>query len=257
MSARVFLAATAAAVAALAGGAAGHAGGDAGSPGPAEQRRAVERLVRLGYPVRCGGGRGNAIALTFDDGPGAYTSLMLLILKRRGMRGTFFLNGKSIDAYPELPRREAARNALGNHSWSHSYLPALPRSRIDEELRSTSEAIRKTAGVRVRLFRPPYGARNSDVDQASRAQGMATILWSVDSRDSIDADVEGVWENVRAGLRPGAIVLLHENRATTIKSLLRYVLPEIRRRGLKTVTVPELMALDPPTVAQLKSGTCP
>ena len=45
-----------------------------------EQRRAVALLLRRGRPVFCGGGRSNAVALTFDDGPGPYTEQLLSIL---------------------------------------------------------------------------------------------------------------------------------------------------------------------------------
>ena len=37
-----------------------------------EQRRAVTEAAARGEPVYCGGGKSNAVALTFDDGPGPY-----------------------------------------------------------------------------------------------------------------------------------------------------------------------------------------
>ncbi|MFN2467205.1 MAG: polysaccharide deacetylase family protein [Gaiellaceae bacterium] len=228
-----------------------------GMPTEAEQRRAVERLIRLGYPILCGGGRrGRYIALTFDDGPGPYTTLMLKILRKRHLRATFFLTGTSIERFPDLPRRETELASLGNHSWSHPYLPGLSPSGILSELRRTQDLIRRRTGLTPRLFRPPYGARDADVDRIARSLGLLQVLWSIDSGDSTGSDVEGVAENIRAALGPGSIVLLHENRATTIKSLLRYVLPEIKRRGLRAVSVPELLALDPPSPEQLRSRDC-
>lgn len=225
-------------------------------PTPDEQYRAVARLRKLGYPVLCGGSKGNAIALTFDDGPGPYTPLMLKILRKRGMRATFFLVGRVIEIWPKLPAEEARLAALGDHSWSHPYLPGLPDAAIDDELRSARELIRKTSKQPVLLFRPPYGARDGRVDRIARNLGLLQILWSVDSGDATGSDVEGVYRNILGGLKPGAIILMHENRATTIKSLLRYVLPEIQRRKLRTVSVPELLAMNPPTTAQLKNREC-
>src|SRR4051812_24753826 len=49
-------------------------------PAPAQSKvvdAAVSRLTKLGKPVYCGGTRGNAVALTFDDGPGPYTHFAL------------------------------------------------------------------------------------------------------------------------------------------------------------------------------------
>jgi len=227
-----------------------------GLPTEAEQLAAVRRLLRLGHPILCAGGRGRYIALTFDDGPGPYTPLMLRMLRKRGLRATFFLVGSRVEIYRDLPRQQLELAALGNHSWSHPYLPGLSAAEIDSQLRGTRELIRRTSGRSVLLFRPPYGAHDPDVDRIARELGMLQILWSVDSGDSTGADVEGVARNVSAGLKPGAIVLLHENRATTIKSLIRYVFPEIRRKRLRAVSVPELLALDPPTASQVRSGEC-
>ena len=44
-----------------------------------------------------------------------------------------------------------------------------------------------------------------------------------------------------AGIRPGSIVLLHETRPQTV-SLLRRILRDLKRRHLRAVTVPELLA---------------
>src|SRR5437870_12831020 len=41
----------------------------------------LERLLRLGMPVHCGGQRTRYVALTFDDGPGPDTALALGILR--------------------------------------------------------------------------------------------------------------------------------------------------------------------------------
>ena len=68
--------------------------------------------------------------------------------------------------------------------------------------------------------------------------------------------MKGVYRNVLAGLKPGAIILMHENRATTIKSLIHYVLPAIKKRHFVPVSVPELLALDPPSYAQVRSRRC-
>lgn len=224
-------------------------------PGATAQRRALDRLARLGLPVYCGGGRaGKVVALTFDDGPGAYTETALKILRRAGARATFFLVGRNLDAHPRLPRREEAFGALGNHSWSHPVLADLPQAEMEDELGHTQAAIEELARDPVRLFRPPYGARSPAVDEKARALGLVTVLWTIDTRDSIDADHAAIYQHVLDGLRPGAIVLMHENRGQTLRALRFKILPELERRGYRTVSVPELLALDPPTRRQLRRG---
>jgi hypothetical protein len=46
---------------------------------------------------------------------------------------------------------------------------------------------------------------------------------------------------------------MHENHGQTLRAL-RALLPQLRRRGLKPVTVPQLLADDPPSLEQLADG---
>jgi len=212
------------------------------------------RLSRLGFPVFCAGHRGHAIALTFDDGPGLYTDLALRILRRDHARATFFLVGRLLTDWPTLPARERALGSLGDHTWSHPNLAALPPMAIAGQLEDTRRAIAAHAHVRVDLFRPPYGLRNAAVDRVARQLGMLEVLWNVDSFDWAGADAKGIARNVLNHVSPGAIVLMHENRGQTIKALKFILLPALRRLRYRLVTVPELLAADPPTAAQLHRG---
>ena len=225
-------------------------------PTPAEQRSAVQRVLRIGLPLLCAGPRGRYIALTFDDGPGDYTQLAMKILRKRHMRATFFIVGSRAQYYPTLPVKEAGLGAVGDHTWTHPYLPGLTAAAIREQLASTLELLRRTTRSDVLLFRPPYGGHDARVDRIARQLGLLQVLWSVDSGDSTGSNVKGVYRNVLKGLKPGAIILMHENRATTIKSLIRYVLPAIQKRHLVPVSVPELLALDPPSVEEVRSRHC-
>ena len=45
-----------------------------------EATRALDAALSRGKPIYCGGGRGKAVALTFDDGPGPYTERLLDLL---------------------------------------------------------------------------------------------------------------------------------------------------------------------------------
>ncbi len=85
---------------------------------------------------------------------------------------------------------------------------------------------------------------------------MAQILWDVDSTDSRitpPATFHEISRRVRTYAQPGSIVLMHENRGQAIRAM-RAILPALKRRHLKLVTVPELLAADPPSEAQLAKG---
>jgi peptidoglycan/xylan/chitin deacetylase (PgdA/CDA1 family) len=65
----------------------------------------------------------HAIALTFDDGPNAYTSQVLDVLKQHNVKATFFIVGKMAKNHPEILARAAAEgNLLANHTGTHPQL---------------------------------------------------------------------------------------------------------------------------------------
>jgi peptidoglycan/xylan/chitin deacetylase (PgdA/CDA1 family) len=214
----------------------------------------IRRLARLGLPIYCAGPRGREVAFTFDDGPGPYTYLALKKLREAGDRATFFVVGRSMDFFPGHLPSELRLAAIGDHTYTHPVLPSLSSAGITSEIQRTEQKIEAQIGERVYLFRPPYGARDGTVDQIARQLGVLEILWTVDSGDSLGANWAGIIRNVEAGLRPGAIVLMHENRGQTIRALTT-LLPELHRRHLRSVSLPELFASDPPSVAQVRRGS--
>ncbi len=216
--------------------------------------REVARLAALGLPVYCAGPRGDALAFTFDDGPGPYTHYALKKLAQAHERATFFAVGRSIDNFPGYLVREHKLAAIGDHTYTHPVLTELPAATIESEIKRTAEKIEAQSGQPVQLFRPPYGSHDAIVDHIVRRLGLLEILWNVDSADSLGANWAGIISNVEAGMHPGSIILMHENRGQTIRALTT-LLPELRRRHLRSVSVPELLAEDPPSGAQLKAGT--
>jgi peptidoglycan-N-acetylglucosamine deacetylase len=211
-----------------------------------EQHRAVARLVAAGEPVFCGGGRSNAVALTFDDGPGDYADRIVRILRANRAHATFFAVGYRVRERPAQLRELATVGVIGNHSWSHAHLPQLPRLFAWLDLVQLQHDTRAALGWKPRLFRAPYEERTTQLDRLVRRMGMLQVYWSVDSGDwAKGATARTVVRNVVPQLRPGAIVVLHEIHPWTIDALPE-ILRQIRLRGLRAVSVPELLALDPP-----------
>jgi peptidoglycan/xylan/chitin deacetylase (PgdA/CDA1 family) len=211
-----------------------------------EQRRAVALAAQRGEPVYCGGGRSDAVALTFDDGPGPYTEHLLATLRAAGAHATFFLIGNRLEYWPQIAREETQLGVLGNHSWSHPRLTAMPRWLVWLELARTQYSLSNELGWKPKLFRAPYELHNHTTDGVARSLGLVEVFWSVASGDDRPkATVKSVLRHVLAGLRPGAIVLLHDIHPWTVNAMPQ-ILRAIRLRGLRAVSVPELLALDPP-----------
>jgi peptidoglycan/xylan/chitin deacetylase (PgdA/CDA1 family) len=110
------------------------------------------------------------VALTFDaehpdrpHRPGISESL-LDVLADRGVRSTWFMQGRWVEAHPETARRVAADGHLvGNHSFYHARLPLLTAAGIRTDVRSAERVIRDVVGVDPRpWFRCPFGAGSED-----------------------------------------------------------------------------------------------
>jgi peptidoglycan/xylan/chitin deacetylase (PgdA/CDA1 family) len=224
-------------------------------PGGAQglESAALRRLIPLGKPIYCAAPRGNEVALTFDDGPGVYTRLVLAKLRKHGVRATFFVVGRNIPLLPGALREERALGAVGDHTFTHPLLTALSRAEAEQQISSTQTAVATASGAPVLLFRPPYGGRNDAIDGIARAHGMLEIMWTVDSADSLGADYAQIERNVIGGLRGGSIILMHENHGQTVRALLG-IFAALQRKHLRTVSVPQLLADDPPSLAQVRAG---
>ena len=80
---------------------------------------------------------------------------------------------------------------------------------------------------------------------------MLMVLWSVDTDDYEHPGVEVIVQRATEGIKPGAIILMHDaggDRSQTIAALPAII--HARARGLNLVTVPQLMADDPPPAGQ-------
>jgi peptidoglycan/xylan/chitin deacetylase (PgdA/CDA1 family) len=220
---------------------------------PAAEIAAVRRLARYGLPLYCGGTQKRMVALTFDDGPGVYTRYAIKKLSEAHLHATFFLVGKEIVAWPGLARREKPVAAFGDHTMTHPFLPALTYSEAVGEIAADQRLIERTVDEPVLLFRPPYEGHTPAIDAEVKRLGMVEVLWNVDSADSLGANYRGIEHNVIAGLSPGSIVLMHENHGQTIRAL-DVIFAALHQRHLQAVTVPQLIAEDPPSLTQLREG---
>lgn len=215
-----------------------------------EQTRALRIALRKGEPIYCGGGKANVVALTFDDGPGPYTEQLLSMLSAAGAHATFFLVGNRLQYWPNVARDESRLGAVGNHSWSHPRLTQLPPWLVWAELLRTQYTIAQSVGWKPRMFRAPYELHDAQTDALARSLGLLQVFWSATSGDDLaHPTARSVARNVIHELRPGAIVLLHDIHPWTIAAMPA-ILRAAQARGIRLVSVPELLVLDPPSAHQ-------
>jgi peptidoglycan-N-acetylglucosamine deacetylase len=214
------------------------------------QHRALNEVLARRQIVSCGGGHGDAVALTFDDGPSPYSAQLLAILRRNGAHATFFDVGNRLAYWPHAAYSEARLGGVGNHTWSHAHLTRLPHWLVWLQLMRTQYEVASQIGWKPRLFRTPYAEHSRATDEISLRLGLVEVFWNVDAQDDVrHARVATIVRNVERGLRPGSIILLHDLHPWTLRALPK-ILQAIRVRGLRAVSVQELLAIDPPAPGQ-------
>lgn len=181
---------------------------------------------------------GPMVALTFDDGPGKYTSQLLDILQANNAKATFFMIGSQVPNYADQLRREQSLGMeLANHSWDHATLTKLDAAGIQNEVTSTNNAIAAITGVNPVLFRPPGGGYNDLV--SANSCGMPIITWSIDTLDWKTRNAQTTYNTVMGSVKDGDIILMHEIYQESIDAA-KALIPALIQQGYQLVTVSEL-----------------
>ena len=201
---------------------------------------------RVGYGDRSQ--RPKLIALTFDDGPYAlYTPLLLEELRRLNVHATFFLIGRDAQQWPLLARRiERDGHEVADHTLTHPNLdeetPDQVRSEIQQGARVLYGLVHD-ASVRD-MFRPPHGRYTVQTVEVAQSLGYKTILWTDDPGDWRSVGPQTLLDHIEANATAPEIVLLHSGRLATIE-ILPQVVARFQAAGYRFVTMRELLAAVP------------
>ncbi|GAB3874339.1 polysaccharide deacetylase family protein [Kibdelosporangium lantanae] len=167
------------------------------------------------------------VFLTIDDGAHRDPA-MADVLKRNGIRATFFLTEVYAKRDPDFFRRlrDDTGSVIENHTATHVNLKGQPGVFQANEINPVSDRYQQWFGARPTLFRAPYG--NSD-DATLQAAGEAGARYVVNwGSEVVDGQVRfsGPQE-----FRPGSIVLMHF-RDTFEKDVNAFV-AQARKNGLR------------------------
>lgn len=181
------------------------------------------------------------VALTFDDGPSpVFTTEILNILKENDAKATFFVLGANAEIYPDLLRQIAESGSeIGSHTYGHLDLRELEQPALDYQVYTTQEIVRRETGMVPEVLRPPYGFINEDLINRIN---LPVILWSLDTLDWQSRDPDAVYRRVMNNIKDGEIVLMHDSYESSVEAVKR-IIPELKRRGYRIVTVSELARL--------------
>lgn len=169
-----------------------------------------------------------------------YVPAMLDIFKQHNIKITFFIGGQWAEQNPELLKRMVQEgHELGNHGYSHKYHSRLNLEQNKDEIIKAEKVIERIAGVKTRLFAPPYGDFNKTTLQAAHSLGYKTIMWSIDTIDWRGDGVDSIIRRVFKNPHNGAFILMHPTE-DTIKAL-PVIINGLQQRGYEIVRVSDLL----------------
>ncbi len=179
------------------------------------------------------------IAITFDDGPNAdYTEMLLEGLKERGVPATFFLLGAEVEKYPEIvAHMKEQGHLIGTHSYEHVNLCNLSEAAAIEQVDKTNHAIYEITGEYPEYIRPPYGCWKSNLDYDTE---MIEVLWDIDPLDWKTSNSDVIKERVVSKAQENDIILLHDASESSVKAAFK-IIDELQSEGYIFVTVDEIL----------------
>ena len=182
------------------------------------------------------------VALTFDDGPNASSTPILLDgLKERKVRATFFLIGENVEKDENekiVKRMYEEGHLIGNHTYTHCNLSKLETGEAKKELEQTDTVIEKITGKQPVFVRAPYGELPVDSEQDLNR---IYIGWTVDPLDWMTEDVSRITQSVLEKVEPGDIILLHDSYLSSVQAALRIV-DALQGKGYEFITVDQMIS---------------
>ncbi len=201
-----------------------------------------------------------AVALTFDDGPNGQTKYILNTLAEYGGQGTFFDSGRKLApkwAVTQAPMIEKAGSEIANHTQSHTVndVGSLWRRTYDFDVKEITQPdtyVKATVGHNMLWVRPMGGMIDANGVRAAADTGHLVINWTIDSNDSHGGPrtPDYIYRQCTQNVKSGDVILLHVTKQESMDALPR-ICAELKRRGLKMVTVTELAKHSAPITGRI------
>lgn len=133
------------------------------------------------------------------------------------MHATFFMLGQNVAGKEDIVKRMVSEgNEVGEHSWDHPSFTKLSNQAMRTQMQKTESAIQAAAGVAPKVFRPPYGAYNANV---TKTVNKPLIMWSVDSMDWKNRNIDKNIRTTLAQVHDGAIILYHDIHKESVQTI--------------------------------------
>lgn len=165
-----------------------------------------------------------------------YLDSMLETLKNNNVTTTFFLGGMWVEKYPDLAKKiQANGHEIANHGYFHKDQDKINLDNNKKEISSCHEIVKNTLGVEMTLFAPPSGAFNQSTMQAAKSLNYSVIMWTRDTIDWRDQDVDTIYNRAIKNAKSGDLILMHPTKCTA--EALPRIIKTLKSQGLNITTV--------------------
>ncbi|BCE04932.1 polysaccharide deacetylase family sporulation protein PdaB [Bacillus paralicheniformis] len=188
----------------------------------------------------------NEVALTFNISWGDQKAMPILdTLKSNGIKdATFFLSASWAERHPDVVERiRKDGHQIGSMGYAYKNYSQMKKSEIKKDLTKAQNSFQKLGLEDLTLLRPPTGQFNKNVLDVAKQYGYTVVHYSINSDDWTNPGVQKIVQNVNETVSAGDIVLFHaSDSAKQTKEALPEIVHHLRSKGLKNVTVSDLIA---------------
>ena len=171
------------------------------------------------------------------------------MLERYHVKATFFEIGRMLQYFGAATVRQIEDgDVIGDHTETHPELAKLSAHDQYEQLFEQIARVELLGGRRRPSSARPTAPSTPRPWRELARLHLLMVLWSVDTGDYLQPGVETIVQRALEGAHPGAIILLHDGGGTRTQTIaaLPGSSPKLRAKGYDLVTVPQLLADDPP-----------
>lgn len=178
------------------------------------------------------------IALTFDDGPNARYTPMLLDELKKETPGIFLSDSENIEGNEDiLLQMRKDGHLIGNHTWDHVQLDKIPAEKARLEIEKTNNRIYEASGIYPSYVRPPFGAWIKDMELSVT---MLPVFWDVDTLDWKSKNIDSILSIAQKQVHDGSIILMHDSYQTSVDAALK-IADLFTEKGYVFVTADQLL----------------
>lgn len=185
------------------------------------------------------------VALTFNISWGSDKVYEILEqLESHQAQATFFVSGEWAERHPDIVTAiQEGKHEIGMMGYEYeSYLELKPEQ-VRSDLSKAQETFEKLGFEEIKWIRPPHGHMDKEVLKLIENQGMQAVQWSLNPRDWENPGTNAIIDQVLNEGEKGDIILLHASDSVKqTPKALEVILPGLKQKGLKFVSISELVS---------------